>query len=373
MRLSRSLVLFSFCFALTPVLAACSAESDPASEADATGTLNLALRGASATGTTFDLDARFVVSGPVTLPIDGSGPAVTVPLPVGLYALELQSDWTLFKVVNGTRTAVTAELLSPLTQPFSITNAAVTTVLYRFRAGDDIIVIGNGTLDVRIDVIESGAAETDAALCSNGLDDDRNGLVDCGDPSCAAFCVPSRGLPVDDFEDGDLLSLPSFVPPLPWTPFGDAPESVRLGVVPGAEGTRLALRVQGESSLFAGVVLPQAPVPGAFADLSPFSGIGFHLRADRPGPVRFQLATAAVATVDVGGACTDPARCWDAHGLDVPADPAWRRVEVSWSQLRQAGWGIAAPLDVRTALTLMFVSNAGSTSFEIDQIEYLRR
>ncbi|MBU1034350.1 hypothetical protein KKD42_00960 [Patescibacteria group bacterium] len=55
---------------------------------------------------------------------------------------------------------------------------------------------GLGYFDFRLAYL-SGISENTAALCSNAMDDDLDGAVDCADSECAAQCVPPQSLTED--------------------------------------------------------------------------------------------------------------------------------------------------------------------------------
>jgi hypothetical protein len=69
----------------------------------------------------------------------------------------------------------------------------VTPVTFRFGAGDDVVALGNGTLVVSV-AVDDARPEDTAAACSDGVDNDADGFVDCNDFNCAPFC-PGENTP----------------------------------------------------------------------------------------------------------------------------------------------------------------------------------
>ena len=141
--------------ALVPALDACS--SGDQTDQYALGTVRLNLTGSSNTGTTYRLrNATFVVTGPVQVTLssetDVNAPSIKAELPAGSYVINLNANWSLEKSVNGTFVPVKAALASANPIGFQITDQGVTGVAFQFNAGDDVVALGDGTLDLTIDI-----------------------------------------------------------------------------------------------------------------------------------------------------------------------------------------------------------------------------
>jgi len=141
--------------AFVPTLGACS--SGDQSEQNTLGTVRLNLTGTGNGGTLYRLrNANFVVTGPVQLTLssetDVNALSIKQELPAGNYVINLNANWSLEKLVNGTFVPVKAVLASANPLAFQITDQGVTGVAFQFNAGDDVVALGDGTLDLTIDV-----------------------------------------------------------------------------------------------------------------------------------------------------------------------------------------------------------------------------
>jgi hypothetical protein len=147
------------CMLLVTLLAACG------SEPESMGSLSLGLSGQSASGALYRLRNGVVfvagATGTTTFQTedDPSRSSLSARLPAGDYHLALSEGWYLERVaMDGTSTRVEAALLSENPQTVTVVAGAVTTGLLRFRAGDDDVTLGNGDVEVRIDVTESAGS-----------------------------------------------------------------------------------------------------------------------------------------------------------------------------------------------------------------------
>jgi hypothetical protein len=138
-----------------------SAERDQAGEA---GTIDLALSGTSASGTLYRLrDAQIDVTGAASASVaseDHLGDAeVSLELPAGGYIADLLDGWRLERSLDGgvTFTDVPAILVSTDPLPFVVVDQERTDVRLVFRAGEDVVELGNGRVVIGIDVIDGEA------------------------------------------------------------------------------------------------------------------------------------------------------------------------------------------------------------------------
>lgn len=148
--MARSLAL---CVAAT-IGAGCATLDD----AD-TGRVDLALTGQSPSGATYRLrDATVTVDGaggPYVFATedDPDRTAFAATLEAGPYALTLAPGWRFERVdAGGATTPVMATLLSPNPQGFQITADQLTRVALRFRVDGDIVELGDGDLEVVLEV-----------------------------------------------------------------------------------------------------------------------------------------------------------------------------------------------------------------------------
>ena len=160
-------------------LLACAALACGSPEDAELGTLSLALD-AHAGGQDYRLiDARFALAGPETKTFlaedDG---AVGLELSPGNYTLTLLEDWTLTQLGAEGPDPVKAKLVSANPIPLVITPGQTTTATLRFELeGGAPVPLGNGALDVQLDVVPSSASEEAcaSALRVNEVDYDQAG------------------------------------------------------------------------------------------------------------------------------------------------------------------------------------------------------
>jgi hypothetical protein len=70
---------------------------------------------------------------------------------------------------------------------FSIADQVVTPVVFRFRDGDEIVVIGSGTLEVSIEVEKGATCQAPLTSCDGACVDVQTDTNNCG--SCGAVCA----------------------------------------------------------------------------------------------------------------------------------------------------------------------------------------
>jgi hypothetical protein len=234
-----------------------------------------------------------------------------------------------------------------------------------------------------------GSAGTGGTGGSGGSGGGAGGSPDTGGPprtpdAAAIPDAPVRG-PVgnpslDDLEDCNAAILPndgragdwyqyldefgSTLTPAMFTPeMGGSPVSSRCAVhVRGMIFSDPAMMKYG----FAGVGF-------VFAGTQPFDSSGYDgisFWAKGTGQMRAAVAVPATTDVMFGGTCMTG--CGDAYGLNVELTPQWKRYELRWSELSQAGWGTAAIFDERQMTGIDF-GFGGSPTFDawIDDVAYL--
>ncbi len=175
--------------AAAPALIACSVEHGDAREA--AGSLNLNLSGTGSSGSKYRLrNATFTVAGPKAATLSSEtnvdSPVIKQELPAGNFLITLKTGWTLEKSTDGGMTFanVKAVLTSANPAGFTIFDQGQTTVAFSFNAGDDVVQLGDGTLNVVINVNDGCPAGQSS--CGNACVDLHSDPFNCG--ACGLFC-----------------------------------------------------------------------------------------------------------------------------------------------------------------------------------------
>ncbi|XXY51408.1 hypothetical protein WME91_09720 [Sorangium sp. So ce269] len=352
----------------------CGADGpDDAEHVSDVGSIRLALIGYGSSGAVYRLsNAWFDIQGPTdrSVQADGEATVLTELLPVGSYLVTLEPGWVLGRWTGVDYQPVPAGLKSPNPLSVAIHNGSTSTIAFEFRTQDDVVSVGEGTLDILVGVDDTTPLrEATAVACSNGHDDDTDRLVDCDDPDCQAqpFCAPS-GLVIEGFEDGDFIDFPPYARSLlpfigPWVTQSDGtiPQVELVSTAGPASPTALGVFSPAVPSAWgAGAMLSFDRYP---ANMSGFQGIRFNVRS-QASPVRFEAGT--LLTVP-GGYCST---CFDSHGMDLPVGSGWVAVELRWSDLTQQGWGTPAPFEPWSIVNLSWRTPAGQpVGLEIDDVE----
>lgn len=157
---ARAVCLVSLALAAAPGCSDGGARS-PAGEEEATemGRVGFALTGLSTSGKPYRLVGDIVVTGALNLTISTEEhldqSVVSRDLPVGGYLASLE-DWTLeTEGEDGTWTSIRARLISTTPLPFVVEDQETTSVTFRFKAGDQVIELGNGRVNFGI-AVEDG-------------------------------------------------------------------------------------------------------------------------------------------------------------------------------------------------------------------------
>jgi streptogramin lyase len=159
MSVSKGASVVATAWALTATIGCSSL--DPA-RSQGSGTIQMALV-TSAGDVTYRLHAaRFVVSGPTAIILDSEvqpeATRLSATLASGTYSINLEGGWDLGRQDGANFVQVQATLVSVNPTNFRIATGGVTDLAYQFRTDGGVITIGNGTLNVSIEVIGPDAA-----------------------------------------------------------------------------------------------------------------------------------------------------------------------------------------------------------------------
>ena len=157
----KAFSLWMILAATLPLAAVSTSCGDSSSqEASALGNLQLRLLGHSSSGLAYRLrQATFEITGTSTATLssetDRDAESLVEELPVGPYEVSLSTGWFLEKQASdGTFERVKAVLTSANPTQFSIAEQQTTKVQFAFKAGDDVIEVGDGQLEIGIVIVD---------------------------------------------------------------------------------------------------------------------------------------------------------------------------------------------------------------------------
>src|SRR5512133_54992 len=142
--------------------------------ASRSGKLQFALKGTAASGIEYRLrHGTFAITGASTASVSTEdnlqAENISVELSPGEYSISLNSGWQLEAATpNGDFASVEATLTSADPQSFTIADKKTTSVAFRFRVGDDTIVLGTGSVSISIEVDESTASTGEVGGVTTG-------------------------------------------------------------------------------------------------------------------------------------------------------------------------------------------------------------
>ena len=160
MKLRSCWLLLVAALPLVSLQTSCGDSERSAQEISATGTLRLRLTGQSETGHTYRLrDADLEITGTSSVTLhsedDPDAESLRHDLPAGAYEILLEDGWFLERQDDeGTFVPVEAVLMSENPTPFEIVAEETTKVQYSFLVGDEIVDLGDGTLEVTMSIEE---------------------------------------------------------------------------------------------------------------------------------------------------------------------------------------------------------------------------
>jgi hypothetical protein len=150
-------------------LATASCGTSSGAHEDSSGSLRMPLTAVSASGRLYRLrNATFDITGTQSTSLssetDPAAQDLVANLPTGSYSIQLRDGWRMERQSDGGFANVAAALTSSSAVMFAINDRQITNVAFRFAVGNDVVVVGNGTLDVGISVEER---EAGVSLCTS--------------------------------------------------------------------------------------------------------------------------------------------------------------------------------------------------------------
>jgi hypothetical protein len=207
----RAAVFALLTWCVAALVIACGHQGDPEGEADF-GSVSLPLVTTSGSVQYRLSDAVISLDGPTSTQMASSGdPAegvLTATLVAGDYSATLEPGWVLERDAGSGFRAVQAELLSPNPHPVTIRSGVTTALTYRFETDGTIIAVGDGELQIDLQVVETGggAACEDEALASVGIGLHNGGFEEPAIPPASVLTI-SPGLEPTGFGWTPALSV----------------------------------------------------------------------------------------------------------------------------------------------------------------------
>lgn len=214
----------------------------------------------------------------------------------------------------------------------------------------------------------------DAASCqpdaTSGSSAEPASIMTCGGAAGAGSPL------IDDFEDGNLLSLPVDGRSGAWFTYTDGSAGcVASEVADAGDGRALHLRGSGFTDWGAGfgtvMRWSQADQKACVYDASSYRGLRF--RAKGNAKLRVNLQTRATTFESRGGECADSETCFDQHGRTLYLEPEWREFELDFCQLAPEGWGGERPPFDSAALVMLNIQVQQTEAFDlwIDDVSFI--
>jgi hypothetical protein len=227
-----------------------------------------------------------------------------------------------------------------------------------------------------------------------------------GATGAAVDCTMDQGTTADtvsDFEDGTGSVLASEMRNGGWYSYVDP--TATCMVVPAPNATATAAEIPGGrcmsmfamhftgmgcttwgagvgTDLAAPAAAADAGVPTTTAmkvpyDVSGFTGVSFWSRADKGSSMRFKMPMTDDTKVSDGGKCVEPSatstNCSDDFGANIALTSKWVKHTVTFSTMKQEGWGKVFPWTPGDVTSIQFqVPAAPSFDVWIDDVSFVK-
>lgn len=182
---------------------------------------------------------------------------------------------------------------------------------------------------------------------------------------------------IDDFEDGDQLSLAHDGRDAGWYFYNDGTTGDQTVTVEadttGERGIVLSVKGDGFAEWGSGFGVSMNWAEGQCTyDASIYDGVQFWVRG--AGTPRVTLQNISVRPISDGGQCPADASCFDSHGVALTLTDEWSFVKLPFSSFVQAGWGTPVGPLLPEAIFLMEFQFPALDTFDIslDDVSFFR-
>ncbi len=155
-----------------------------------------------------------------------------------------------------------------------------------------------------------------------------------------------------------------------WFAYLDDQVAAVLEARPGAADTQTSMRFKGGSAKSSGVGF------GLFCDdVSSYQGVSFWAKGKGGEHMRFLVAIPETDAQPGRGDCNPAAaKCNDHPGKPFVLDSQWKQFTVSWSELKQYGWGSPAEF-AGIANSLLWINDGPVENFDfaVDEVRLVPR
>lgn len=231
----------------------------------------------------------------------------------------------------------------------------------------------NASDDVRASKDDGVAGQAGMTGAPDPSQSGRPGLTSCAD----AIATGGSSL-LDDFEDGDVMTLPVEGRSGVWYSFTDGTlGSLQMAISADENGRALHLSGGGFSEWGAaagvGVAWSSEKQKLCSYDASAYAGIRFRARGN--APLRVNVQTRATTESEQGGDCVGGDACFDQHGRTLRLTPTFRDYELDFCRLTPFGWGgTKAPFDPTEIVSLSFlVQSVEGFDVWVDDVGFVER
>lgn len=183
---------------------------------------------------------------------------------------------------------------------------------------------------------------------------------------------------IDDFDDGDMLSVPVDARGAMWFTYTDETPGCLEARVAVADGNP-ALRITGNGFTRWGAGFGTSlswsleAQKACMYDASTYQGLRFRARGN--AKLRVALQTHATTFRSRGGGCPDSELCFDQHGRTLHLSSTWQEYELEFCALGPEGWGGDKPAFDASTLIMLNVQVHSLEPFEVwlDDVSFVAR